>query len=60
MAMKDNENAAYYFMRAEQEEEAARATTNSLAASIHLGLAERYRIKAFECEEGRRLRLVRD
>ncbi len=58
--MKDTESAAYFFIRAEQESEAARVTTNALAATIHLSLAERYRAKAYACEEGQRLRLVRD
>ncbi len=58
--MEDNENAAYYFLRAEQEQEAARATTNPIAVKIHLSLAERYRMKAFECDEVRVLRLIRD
>lgn len=58
--MMDNENAAYYHSRAAQEEEAARATTNSLASVIHLSLADRYRVKAWECEDGQKVRLVRD
>ncbi len=58
--MKDNENSAYYFSRAEQEEEAARVSANPLAAKIHLSLADRYRVAAYEREEGQRLRLVRD
>ncbi len=58
--MRDINDTGYYLIRAEQEEEAARHTTNALAATIHLGLAERYRAKASECEEGQRLRLVRD
>ncbi len=60
LAMKDNETASYYLIRAEQEEEAARGTTNVLAVTIHLSLASRYRTKACECEEVQRLRLVRD
>lgn len=58
--MIDTESAAYYNGRAEQEEEASRATKNALARVIHADLAYRYRIKAWECEEGRKLRLVRD
>ncbi len=58
--MTDNNNAAYYSRRAEQEEEAAQTTTNPLAVRIHLSLANRYRARAVECEEGQRLRLVRD
>lgn len=58
--MTDTDSAAYYLLRAEQEEEAARSTINALAVMIHLGLADRYRAKACECEEGQRLRLVRD
>ena len=60
LGMRDNDNAGYYLIRAEQEEEASRITTNALAATVHLSLAERYRAKASECEEGIRLRLVRD
>lgn len=58
--MTDNDNAGYYLARAEQEEEAARITTNALAVTIHLSLASRYRAKAIECDENQRLRLVRD
>lgn len=58
--MKDNDNAAYYFNRAEQEEAAARNTDNPLAMKIHLNLAERYRTKALERGASQRLRLVRD
>jgi hypothetical protein len=58
--MMDTESAAYYNHRAEQEEEAAGATKNALARIIHLELAYRYRVKASECEEGQKLRLVRD
>lgn len=58
-AMNNNENAAYYFNRAEQEEASANATSNLLAASIHLGLADRYRAKASECEDGQILKLIR-
>jgi hypothetical protein len=58
--MTDNENAAYYLSRAEQEEEAASLTNNPIAGVIHLSLAQRYRVKALECEDGQRLRLVRD
>lgn len=60
LAMTDNENAAYYYARAEQEEEAARLTTNAIASVVHLSLADRYRLKAVECESGQRLKLVRD
>ena len=59
-AMTDNENSGYYLTRAVQEEEAAQATTNPLAVKIHLSLADRYRSKASECEQGLKLRLVRD
>ena len=58
--MTNDHNAEYYFLRAEQEEEAARTTTNALAATIHLNLADRYRAKASECGEAPRLRLIRD
>ncbi len=58
--MKDTESATYYLIRAEQEADAARVTTYALAATIHLSLAERYRAKADECEQGFKLRLVRD
>ena len=58
--MTDNETATYYYRRAEEEEEAARGTTNALASVIHMSMAERYRVKAWECEDGQRVRLVRD
>ncbi len=58
--MQDTESATYYLSRAEQESDAARDTTNVLAATIHLSLAERYRAKADECEEVYKLRLVRE
>lgn len=58
--MQDTDSAAYYLTRAEQESEAARLTTNVLAATIHLSLAERYRARADECEQVPTLRLVRD
>lgn len=59
--MQENDNASYFmFRRAEQEEEAARLTTNALAASVHLSLARRYRARANEGEEGTRVRPVRD
>ena len=58
--MINTESAAYFNRRAEQEEEAAGATENKLARVIHLDLAYRYRVKAWECDEGGRLRLVRD
>lgn len=57
--MTDNENAGYYLARAEQEEEAARLTTNELAATIHLSRASRYRAKASECDENQKIRLIR-
>ncbi len=56
--MTSNDNAGYYLSRAEQEEQAARATINALAAQIHGSLAERYRAKARDCEETQPLRLV--
>ncbi len=59
MAMKDNDDAAYYFLRAKQEEAAARETANPLAMKIHLSLAERYRARAL-VQDCHRLRLVRD
>jgi hypothetical protein len=59
-AMTNNDNADYYLVRAEQEEQAALQTTNALAAAVHSSLAERYRAKACECEEIPQLRLVRD
>lgn len=58
--MQDTESATYYLIRAEQESDAARDTTNALAASIHLSLAERYRAKADECQEVNKLRLIRE
>ena len=58
--MTDNETATYYYRRAEEEEEAARSTTNALASDIHMSMAERYRVKAWEREQGERIRLVRD
>jgi hypothetical protein len=60
LAMRDVNDPGYYLARAEQEEASARRTSNALAATIHLGLAERYRACAREFEEVIRLRLVRD
>lgn len=60
MAMTDNDNAAYYVSRAEQEEAAARLTTNSLAVSIHRSLASRYRAKARDFDDGPGLSIVHD
>ena len=59
-AMNDNENAAYYFSRAEQEEEAARKATNPIAAEIHRSLANRYRAKAYDLHEWQRVSTARD
>ncbi len=58
--MRDNDNAGYYLIRAGQEEQAAHATLNVLAATVHLSLAERYRAKAHECEHDPELRQVLD
>ena len=60
IAMMDTESAAYFISRAEQEEEAARVTKNELARVIHADLAYRYRVKAWQWEQGQKLRLVRD
>lgn len=58
--MKDNQSAAYYLSRAEQEEAAALAASSALAANIHRNLADRYRVKAAGFPDERRLTLVRD
>lgn len=58
--MINTESAAYFDRRAEQEEEAAGVTENKIARVIHLDLAYRYRVKAWECKESQTLRLVRD
>ena len=57
--MTDNENAAYYLTRAQQEDEAARKAVSPVAASIHRSLAGRYRAKAVEWEESQSLNVVR-
>lgn len=49
--MADNDDdAAYYALRAKQEDKAARAAGNKLARNIHLTLAHRYRVRALETE----------
>lgn len=48
--MNDNDNAAYYLSRAEQEDEAASKAANPIAATIHRSLANRYRAKAGELD----------
>lgn len=58
--MNDNDDAAYYLSRAEQEDEAARRAINSIAASIHRNLASRYRSKAEDFEHFEKLNLARD
>lgn len=47
MVMNDNDDAAYFSRRAEEEDEAARIAVNPIATTIHRSLASRYRSKVF-------------
>jgi hypothetical protein len=59
--MADNDDeAAYYSLRAKQEDEAARSAKNKLARNIHLTLAHRYRVKALEHEIVLEIKQVHD
>ena len=63
--MNDNDNAAYYLSRAEQEEEAAQKAVNPLAADIHRTLASRYwaracGIESYNVDDLQTLSIVRD
>jgi hypothetical protein len=58
MVMEDSDNATYYLKRAAQEERAAQTTANAQARVIHLGLAERYRVKARNCRAVNGIKLV--
>jgi hypothetical protein len=58
--MNDDKNAAYYWSRAQQEDEAAREAASPLAARIHRSFASRYRVKADDLEDNQLLSIVRD
>ena len=63
--MNDNDIAAYYLSRAEQEDEAAHTAVSPLAADIHRSLATRYRAKAagynnYDVDDRQKLSIVRD
>lgn len=50
--MLHGENAVYFSRRAEEEDEAAQNADDTRSAKIHLELALRYRIKAWEADGG--------
>ena len=51
MSDSNDDNAAYYLARAEQEDEAASNAVNLLASKIHRTLASCYRARACEFDD---------